>query len=196
MGRDLRPVGAGLTYHLMARGNRRQPIFLDDDDRRAFLRMLSRVCERYGWRCYAYCLMGNHFHLAVETPEPNLPDGMRHLLGRYAWIHNQSHGTADHLFRTRYLSVVVDTDEQLLAVIRYISRNPLRGGLVKKAEQWQWGSYPALLGLAQPLRGFDPGETLQLFHPRVWMARVALRGLVEDSDPRKDRWPIVSLASA
>ena len=102
MGRDPRPVADGAIYHLMARGNRRQPIFLDDDDRRLFLRMLSRVCVRYGWTCYGYCLMGNHIHLAIKTPVGNLPEGMRHLLGRYAWLHNQSHGIADHLFRSRY----------------------------------------------------------------------------------------------
>ncbi len=75
MGRDPRPVADGAIYHLMARGNRRQPIFLDDDDRKMFLRMLSRVCVRYGWTCYGYCLMGNHIHLAIKTPVGNLPEG-------------------------------------------------------------------------------------------------------------------------
>ena len=196
MGRDPRPVADGATYHLMARGNRRQPIFLDDEDRRTFLRMLSRVCVRYGWTCYGYCLMGNHVHLAVKTPIGNLPAGMQHLLGRYAWLHNQSHGLADHLFRSRYLSVVVESDEQLMAVIRYIARNPLRGALVERAEQWPWASYPALLGKGKPIPGFDPAETLALFSDRRWLGRVALRGLVEDDDPRRDRWPAVSLASA
>jgi putative transposase len=196
MGRNPRPVADGATYHVMARGNRKQPIFLDDDDRRTFLRMLSRVCIRYGWVCYGYCLMGNHFHLAIKTPVGNLSQGMCHLVGRYAWLHNQSHGIADHLFRERYLAVVIESDEQLIAVVRYIARNPLRGGLVETAEQWPWGSYPALLGKAKPLDGFDPAETLALFSERRWLARIAVRGLVEDGDPRRDRWPAVSLAAA
>ena len=101
MGRDPRPVADGAIYHLMARGNRKQPIFLDDDDRRMFLRMLSRVCMQYGWTCYGYCLMGNHIHLAIKTPVGNLPDGMRHLLGRYmrlAALTSIKRRIADHLF--------------------------------------------------------------------------------------------------
>lgn len=195
MGRNPRPVADGAVYHVMARGNRRQPIFEDDDDRRTFLRMLSRVCSRYGWTCYAYCLMGNHIHLAVQTPTGNLPDGMRHLLGRYAWLYNQSHGLADHLFRSRYLSVLIESDEQLLSVVRYISRNPLRGGLVDRAEDWPWASYPALLGRTRPLPFFDPGATLTLLNDRTWLAQVTLRGLVEDDDLRRDRWPASSLAA-
>lgn len=196
MGRDPRPVTDGRIYHLMARGNRRQPIFLDDDDRKMFLRMLSRVCVRYGWTCYGYCLMGNHIHLAIKTPVGNLPEGMRHLLGRYAWLHNQSHGIADHLFRSRYLSVLIESDEQLISVIRYIARNPLRGGLVERAEDWPWASYPALLGKDKPIAGFEPAETLAVFSDRPWLGRAALRGFVEDDNPRRDRWPAVSLAKA
>ena len=76
MGRQIRPVGADVTYHVTARGNDRQPIFLTDEDRHAFLATLTKVCERYEWTCHGYCLMGNHFHLAVTTHKPNLPQGM------------------------------------------------------------------------------------------------------------------------
>lgn len=194
MGRSPRLVAPDTTYHLMARGNRRQPIFLQDDDRRMFLRMLSRVCIRYGWVCYAYCLMGNHVHLAIKTPEANLSEGMRHLLGRYAWLHNQFHGTDDHLFRSRFRSVVIESDTQLINVVRYISRNPVRGQLVERAEQWPWASYPALVGEAKPMAFFDPAETLRLFSDRRWVARAALQGLVDDDDPRWDRGPSGSLS--
>lgn len=168
MGRDPRPVADGAIYHLMARGNRRQPIFLDDDDRKMFLRMLSRVCVRYGWTCYGYCLMGNHIHLATKTPVGNLPEGMRHLLGRYAWLHNQSHGIADHLFRSRYLSVLIESDEQLISVIRYIARNPLRGGLVERAEDWPWASYPRCWAKTNQLRDSD--------RLRPWLCSATARG--------------------
>jgi putative transposase len=194
MGRSPRPIAPDTTYHLMARGNRRQPIFLQDDDRRTFLRMLSRVCLRYGWVCYAYCLMGNHIHLAIKTPEPNLSEGMRHLLGRYAWLHNQFHGTDDHLFRSRFRAVVIESDAQLISVIRYISRNPVRAELVERAEQWPWASYPALIGVARPLVFFDPAETLRLFDRSRWRARAALRGLVDDDNPRWELAPTDFLA--
>ena len=122
--------------------------------------------------------------------------GYAAFVGPVSWLHNQSHGIADHLFRSRYLSVLIESDEQLISVIRYIARNPLRGGLVERAEDWPWASYPALLGKDKPIAGFEPAETLAVFSDRPWLGRAALRGLVEDDNPRRDRWPAVSLANA
>lgn len=192
MGREPRPIVDGATYHVMARGNRRQSIFASDNDRSMFLAMLARVCRRYGWQCLAYCLMGNHVHLAVMTPKGNLSDGMRDLLGRYAWLHNQANGLSDHLFRSRFRSVLIEADEQLVAAIRYIARNPRRGGLVERAEDWPWSSYPALLGLARAPSFFNPHDVLSLIGQDPDSARATVRRMVEDDAVRRGTWPTVS----
>ena len=192
MGRDPRPVADGASYHVMARGNRRQSIFANDDDRGMFLAMLNRVCTRYEWRCLAYCLMGNHVHLALQTPKGNISEGMRDLLGRYAWLHNQANGLTDHLFRSRFASALIESDEQLVAVLRYIARNPRRGGLVERAEDWLWSSYPALLGLAPAPSFFKPHQVLRIFGRDPDSARRTVQRMVEDDDMRRGLWPAVS----
>lgn len=180
MGRPPRPVGANVTYHLMSRGNRAAPIFHTDGDREMFLRILAKVCARCEWTCLAYCLMGNHFHVAVTTRHPNLPNGMAQLVGHYARNHNREHGLSDHVFGRRYHEVVVDSDAHLLTLIRYISRNPVRAGLVERAEDWPWASYPSLLGLAEPAPFFPAPLVLDYFDKDPQRARTALRLLVED----------------
>ncbi|MBI4660250.1 MAG: transposase, partial [Verrucomicrobia bacterium] len=106
MPRPLRVEFAGAIYHLMNRGDRREPIFLDDDDRQTFLNTLGEACEKTGWQVHAYCLMSNHFHLVAETPQPNLVAGMKWLLGTYSGRFNRRHQYFGHLFSGRYKSVV------------------------------------------------------------------------------------------
>src|SRR5690242_13743227 len=105
MGRKPRENVANGVYHVFARGNSRAPIYLDDDDRRIYLWMLARVVLRQGWRCLAYCLMTNHVHLLLETPEPNLSHGMQQLHGGYALSFNARHGRIGHVFQGRYGAV-------------------------------------------------------------------------------------------
>src|SRR5206468_9461981 len=112
MGRPRRHLEAGAFYHVSARGNNHGPIVLDDEDRRVFLHILRRIERRYHWRMHVRCLMGNHFHLVVQTPEANLDKGMRDLNGGYARAFNQRHGRVDHLFGRRYWSKVIESDEQ------------------------------------------------------------------------------------
>jgi len=180
MGRPPRDLGADATYHVMARGNRRQTIFRGDADRVRFLEIYGEVCGRYRWTSLAYCLMGNHVHLAVRTADPNLSDGMRLLLGRYARTFNRTHGLSDHLFRSRFRAVRVESDRQMLAVLRYIARNPLRGGLVTRPEEWPWSSFAATVGLALVPPCLDSDAVLALLHPNPGPARALLRSLVED----------------
>jgi putative transposase len=148
MTRPLRICIPGGIYHVIARGNDRGVIYLDDADRFAFLRTLAHVVDRFGWLCHAYCLMGNHFHLVVETPRPNLPSGMRQLNGRYAQGFNDRHGRCGHVFQARYRSILVQKDGHLLALCRYVVLNPVRAGLCRDPGAYFWSSYRATAGRA------------------------------------------------
>lgn len=151
MARPLRLEFAGALYHLTARGNARSEIFADDEDRRVFLELLGKEIAQQGWRCYAYCLMGNHYHLLIETPEANLVAGMRRLNGVYTQAFNRRHQRVGHVFQGRYKSIVVDKDSYGLELSRYIVLNPVRARMVKRAQDWAWSSYGATVGaVAQP----------------------------------------------
>jgi len=149
MARPLRIEFPGAVYHITSRGNARQEIYLDDADRRAFLEVLAQVVERFHWICHAYCLMGNHYHLLVETPEPTLSRGMRQLNGVYTQRFNQRHGRVGHLFGGRFKAILVEREAYLLELCRYVVLNPVRAGLVRAAKDWPWSSYRATAGLAE-----------------------------------------------
>ena len=146
MARPLRLEYAGALYHLTARGNARADIFADDADRRLFLELLGKEITQQGWRCYAYCLMDNHYHLLIETPEANLVAGMRRLNGVYTQAFNRRHGRVGHVFQGRYKSIVVYKDRYGLELCRYIVLNPMRARMVKRAQHWRWSSYRASAG--------------------------------------------------
>lgn len=148
MARPLRLEFPGALYHLTARGNARAPIYQDDHDRREFLDLLGSVCDRWNWRVHAYCLMGNHYHLVVETPEPTLSRGMRQLNGVYTQAFNRRHRKVGHLFQGRYTAILADKDKYLLELARYVVLNPVRAAMVKSAGQWPWSSYRATIGRA------------------------------------------------
>ncbi len=148
MARSLRIEYPGALYHLTARGNRREAIYLDDADRHAFLEILGDVIEHFGWLCHGYCLMDNHYHLLIETPEANLSRGMRQLNGVYTQRFNRSHGRVGHVFQGRYKAILVERDAYLLELARYLVLNPVRAGLCKRAEDWPWSSYRATADLA------------------------------------------------
>src|SRR4030066_2444129 len=148
MARPLRIEYPGAIYHITSRGNARQPIYKDDKDRETFLELLGSVVSRYGWICHAYCLMGNHYHLLIETPDGNLSQGMRQLNGIYTQHFNRRHGRVGHLFQGRFKAIVVDRDSYLLELCRYVVLNPIRAAMVKHVEHYPWSSYPATMGLA------------------------------------------------
>ena len=178
MGRPPRPIGGGITYHAMARGNDRRQIFASDDDRHDFLHRLARVSARHGWKCLTYCLMGNHFHLVVTTPTASLPDGMRDLLGGFARSANHRNGCTGHLFGDRYREVVVDSDRQLAASIAYVLNNPVRAELVTSCDRWRWSSCAALLGLEPAPSFLHVADALGVLSDEVPAAREALRALL------------------
>jgi len=146
MTRPLRIEFPGALYHLTARGNARAAIFLDDLDRREFLSILGDVVERYHWICHAYCLMGNHYHLLIETPDGNLSAGMRQLNGTYTQKLNRRHWRVGHVFQGRFKSIIVEKDSHLLELCRYIVLNPVRAGIVKHPGDYPWSSFGVTAG--------------------------------------------------
>jgi putative transposase len=147
MARQNRIQFAGAHYHIGDRGNARATVFGSDEDRHQFLATLADVVERYGWRCSSYCLMTNHYHLTVTTPEPNLGAGMGRLNQLYAQWFNRRHDRVGHLFQERYWCDVLKTEAHLFAAVRYIADNPVRAGLCGKAEDWRWSSARAAAGI-------------------------------------------------
>jgi putative transposase len=140
-----RQIPDGL-YHVTTRGNRRQPIVLEDRDCEVFLFLLGKVVERLGWKVHAYCLMTNHYHLLVETPNADISVGMQLLNGQYAQAFNRRHGYEGHLFERRFAAEEIESDWHLLEVCRYIVLNPVRAGLCRHPGEWRWSSYRATVG--------------------------------------------------
>ena len=141
MGRPHRILLPGGVYHVTARGTGPISIYRDDVDRRCFMRRLATVERRFAWIRRALCLMGTHYHLLVETPEPNLSIGMHQLNGLYAQLFNRRHGRVGTLFQSRFHATLVESEEQLAATRDYIAANPVRAGLCLHPEDWQWSSY-------------------------------------------------------
>ena len=149
MARPLRIEFEGALYHVTSRGNKKEAIYLDDMDRLIFLEVLSDVCQRYNWVCHAYCLMTNHYHLLIETPDANLSVGMRHLNGVYTQKFNFHHGRVGHVYQGRYKGILVEKEAHLLELARYVVLNPVRARMVSEAEDWRWSSYRATSGMVK-----------------------------------------------
>ena len=148
MSRPLRLEFAGALYHVTARGNAREDIFRDDEDRALFLDLAGREIAQQRWRLYAYCLMGNHYHLLIETAEPNLTRGMQRLNQVYTQRFNRRHRRVGHVLQGRYKAIVVDQDSYLKELIRYVVLNPVRAKMVRLPERWVWSSYRTTAGLS------------------------------------------------
>ena len=148
MSRPLRIEFAGALYHVTSRGDGREDIFLDDDDRELILRVLAEAVEIFNWSVHSYCLMGNHYHLLLETPDSNLAKGMRHLNGVYTQRFNRKHKRVGHVFQGRYKAIIVQKETYLLELARYIVLNPVRARMVRSAKDWPWSSYRSSAGLA------------------------------------------------
>jgi len=151
MARKIRIQYAGAIYHVMSRGDQYEPIFLGDQDRRIFLKTLGEVCERTGWIIHSYVLMKNHYHWLLETPEPNLVDGMRWFQSTYTKRFNGRNKLVGHLFQGRYKSLLIDPKDfvHFIFVSNYIHLNPAKAGLLETIEpdldQYEWSSYPYFL---------------------------------------------------
>jgi REP element-mobilizing transposase RayT len=184
MARRLRIEAAGAYYHVGARGNDRTEIFASDEDRRRFLFLLGQVVDRYGWRLYAYCLMGNHYHLALSTPRPNLGAGMGRLNQLYVQWFNRRHDRTGHLFERRYWSSLVESEAHMLALIRYIAANPVRAGLCSRPRDWPWSSAKATAGLVSAPPYLDVEWVLSQFAADTGAAKSLYARLLEDG-----AWP-------
>ncbi len=139
-------------YHVFNRGNRRAAICLDAADFERFLELLQELCDHFGWPFFAYCLMTNHFHLVVETPEGDVSAGMHRLSFLYAQYFNRRYAIDGHVFQGRFKTVLIKSDVQLLAATRYVLTNPVRAGITRTAEEWRWSSYRATVGIRRPPR--------------------------------------------
>lgn len=150
MARKLRVEYPGAIYHVMNRGDHREPIFVDDQDRQRFVATLGEACAKTSWQVHALCLMPNHFHLVVETPQPNLVAGMKWFLGTYTARFNRRHKVFGHLFSGRYKALVVDGSGTgyLRTVCDYVHLNPARAKLLqpeRPLREYQWSSWPEYL---------------------------------------------------
>jgi putative transposase len=182
MGRPVRNVTAGGTYHVTARGNNGRRIFVTDDERMRFLGTVAEVVGKRSWTNLAYCLMSNHIHLILRTQEADLSDGMRDILARHAKAFNREHGRTGHLFCERFYSVDVASEAHLFAALRYVARNPVKAGLVQSAHLWRWGSYRAVVLKQAPSAGHDREWVLDQFHHDRAQAVGLLREFVEGDE--------------
>ena len=178
MARPLRLQFAGAVYHVMARGHERSAIFRDAEDRSKFLALLSQIATDEKWIVHAYCLLGNHFHILVETPEGALARGMRDLNGRYAQWFNWRHDRRGHVFEGRYRSVVVEKQTHLMELHRYIVLNPVRSRLAERPSEWRWSSYRATAGSEKAPEWLETDWTLSQFGGRRSSAREAFQRFV------------------
>jgi putative transposase len=188
MARPLRIEFPGAVYHVTSRGNAKQAIFIDDEDRGRFLDVLTMAVERFNWLCHAYCLMENHYHLLIETPHGNLSKGMRELNGVYTQGVNQKYRRVGHLFQGRYKAIIVEKDNHLMSLCRYVVLNPLRIGLIERPEQWRWSSYRSTIGLMKRPSFLTTDWILSQFDRRKRVAMGKYRRFVMEGIDKESPW--------
>ncbi len=188
MSRPLRLEFAGALYHVTSRGDRREDIFVDDEDREAWLLTLSQCCARFHWIVHAWCQMTNHYHLVIETPLANLSAGMRQLNGVYTQAYNRRHARVGHVFQGRFKAILVDRDAYLLELLRYVVLNPVRAGMVAQTHEWPWSSYHAMMGNALAPAWLDCQWSLQQFGVRVSTQRARYEQFVQQGLGRAPIW--------
>ncbi len=179
MPRPLRPIDDGLIYHVINRGNNRQRVFRKQADFGAFLHALAQLKERKPFELYGYCLLDNHFHLLMRPKDPTISRIMQSLLVSHTQRYHRHYGSGGHVWQGRFKSPVVQSDEHLLAVLRYIEANPLRARIVKRAEDYRWSSYlchgmGAADALLDPLVLYDQLGARPETRQRKWAEKVHL----------------------
>ena len=168
------------TYHVTTRSGGPIPIFTDDDERTRFCNQLVLTLRAGGWRCRAFCLMSTHYHLLVEVPDDTLQPGMQQLNCGYARWFNRQHGRSGHLFGERYYCVRVESDGHMLALLRYIARNPVAAGLCERPSDWLWGSYRGCIGIDNRFPFVDAAPLRAYFGANAERATVLIRQFVGD----------------
>ena len=189
MSRPIRIEFPDALYHVTARGDRREDIFEDDHDRRAFLQTLAAVVEQFNWLCYAWCLMDNHYHLLIQTPDANLSKGMRQLNGVFTQTSNRRHHRVGHLFQGRFKAILVDSDAYLLELARYVVLNPVRARIVKKPGDWRWSSYRASIGQVPADSFLAIDGLLAQFAKRRSVAQARYTQFVSEGIKGASPWP-------
>ncbi|MBU1670204.1 MAG: transposase [Actinobacteria bacterium] len=187
-----RPQFPGAIYHIMSRGNGKKDIYLSERDRRRFLSFLKEVTEEKRWLVLSYCLMGHHYHLLLETPEPNLAIGMQKLNGLYSTWFNHVHQHVGHVMQGRYRSRVVDEDGYFMWLTKYIALNPVRSGFVDSPEKWPWSSYAWMVGKETEHPLLSPARVLNTFgsgraEAAVEYARYVTEGIEESLEIAEER---------
>jgi putative transposase len=188
MSRPIRIEFPNALYHVTARGDRREDIFDDDVDRRGFLDTLTQVVEQFNWLCYAWCLMDNHYHLLIQTPDANLSKGMRQLNGVFTQASNRRHNRVGHLFQGRFKAILVEEQAYLLELARYVVLNPVRAGMVKRPDKWAWSSYRSSMGLAPAPAFLAVDGLLALFAKRRTVAQARYAKFVAEGIKAPSPW--------
>ena len=183
MARSLRIEYPGAYYHVIHRGNAGEAIFRSKRDREKFLEYLAKAVERFGIKIHTYCLMTTHYHILVKTPEANLSRAIQWVNVSYAAYFNRKRQRRGHLFQGRFKSILVDADEYLKHLSRYIHLNPLSAKMVEQLISYPWSSYPAFAGKEKAPDWLEVDWLLSLFGKNRKKAFTAYRRFVEDVEP-------------
>ncbi len=190
MARPLRIEYPGAFYHVTSRGNEQKEIFKSQKDRERFLSYLESAAERYGAVIHAYCLIGNHYHLLLETPEGNLSQIMRHINGAYTTYFNVKRKRAGHLFQGRYKAILVEADSYATELSRYIHLNPVKAGMVARPEEYRWASYRSFIGEEESPKWLNARFILESFGDEGANAGKKYRRFVEDALGSDEQSPL------
>jgi len=193
MGRPLRVEYPGALYHITSRGNERKKIYLDESDRVKFLEILREYHDRYGILIHSYVLMDNHYHLILETPAGNLLKVMHGINGGYTGYFNRKYKRAGHLFQGRYKGIIVDKENYLVQLSRYVHLNPVRAAIVGRPEQYRWSSYPGYIGKGKEYQWVEYSWILSKFGSNTKRAREKYREYVEEGLREEIETPLKNL---
>lgn len=182
MARPLRIQFPDAFYHVFSRGNDRGDVFRQESDYALFLDILNELCKYFHVVIHSYCLMKNHFHLLIQTKEPNLADFMKRFLGKYTARFNRKYSRAGHLFQGRYKSILIDKDSYLLEISRYIHLNPCKAGIVKKPNEYKWSSFRFFVERKKP-SFLEKALVLDSFKNANQYRKFVMEGLNQEEDP-------------
>ncbi len=180
MGRPLRIEYPGAVYHITSRGNERKKIFVSDEDSLKFLKILEDYHDRYGILIHSYVLMNNHYHLILETPQGNLLKVMHGINSGYTGYFNRKYKRTGHLFQGRYKAILVDKDNYLLALSRYVHLNPVRAKAAGRPEQYRWSSYAGYIGKEKGTSWIEYAWVLSQFSNDIKKAMRSYKIFVEE----------------